>query len=124
MDQAIGLLTAHCGKKNEGPTQVKPKKKGVEDDPPEIEPGEPFNPAEWQGENMDLWRKTPRSNSRPSTEGGTYVTSDQPSDDGGSWTGGEWSDDEFVRDPLWSPHTRTHPMTPGHGVRAAARSCC
>jgi len=47
-------------------------------------------------------RKTPRSSSRPSTEAGSYIVSDRPTDDGeGSWTGGDWSDDEFARDPMW-----------------------
>ena len=99
LDKVIGLLTAHCGKKNEGPTEVRPKASESIAAIPEYQ--EVFNPEEWKGEDMDLWRKTPRSNSRPSSAG-TYVTSDQPSDDGGSWTGGEWSDDEFVRDPVWA----------------------
>ena len=53
------------------------------------------------GEDFDLYRASPRSSQRPSTAH-TYATSDKPSDDGGSWTGGEWSDSDFERDPVWA----------------------
>jgi len=64
-------------------------------------PATAFEPDAWRGEDFDRFRGTPASSYRPSTAG-SFVTSDQPSDDGGSWTGGEWSDSEFERNPIWA----------------------
>lgn len=91
-ERALSMLQSHCGKKNEVPI-VQPV--------PPVPEYEVFNADAYRGEDLDLYRRTPASSARPSTAG-TYLTSDKPSDDDGSWTGGEWSDDDFERDATWA----------------------